>query len=477
MKYRFHGFTILVFVFLFQTSLLASTTPASSGPWQASQQQLAVLEDVQHDTFKFFWKTTNPSNGLTPDRYPNTEFASIAGVGFALSAYIVGVEKEYVTRPEAAERTLTTLKFLYDAPQSAAERNISGHKGYFYHFLYMDNGYRHRQTELSSIDTALLMAGVLSAMSYFDGDSPAESRIRDLADKLYRRVEWPWLYSQEHKPLLSMGWRPEKGLVPAYWRGYNEGMILYILALGSPTHPIDAAAWKKWTATYEWQDHYNYPHVNFGPLFGHQYSHVWIDFREIQDTYMGDKGIDYFINSRRATYSAQAYCIANPHDWKGYDERSWGLTACNGPAAAIIHNDNKPRSFYRYLARGTSAQYLRDDGTIAPTAAGGSIPFAPEITIPTLEHFRNQFGDRIYGEYGFKDAFNLSYPHAPEGWFDDQYLAIDQGPILLMIENYQTQLIWDLMKKNPYIRKGLERAGFSGGWLSPQQAGITSALN
>ncbi|RJQ70229.1 MAG: Tat pathway signal protein [Desulfobacteraceae bacterium] len=437
--------------------------------WKISPEQLTVLEDLQRDTFKFFWETTNPKNGLTPDRYPNMEYSSVAGVGFALTAYLIGVEKQYVTRQEAAERTLTTLRFLWEAPQSDDQRNAAGYKGFFYHFLDMDSGRRHHRSELSTIDTALLIAGVLSALTYFDADNEMEARIRTLADALYRRIEWPWAYSKKHQPLLSMGWRPEKGHIDAYWRGYNEAMILYILALGSPTHPIDPAAWEKWTSTYHWDTHFNYPHVNFGPLFGHQYSHVWIDFREIQDAYMRSKGIDYFVNSQRATYAAQAYCIANPSAWKGYNERVWGLTACNGPAGTTIYNGDKQLSFYRYWARGTSAGYLRDDGTISPTAVGGSIPFAPAITIGTLEHFRTEFGDRLYGEYGFKDAFNLSFPDHPEGWFDNHYLAIDQGPILLMIENYRSEFIWNLMKKNPYIKEGLARAGFDGGWLSPEQ--------
>jgi hypothetical protein len=269
---------------------------------------------------------------------------------------------------------------------------------------------------------------------------------------------------------LSMGWHPEKGPIAAYWRGYNEAMILYILALGSPTHPIDPTSWERWTSTYDWDDFYNNPHVNFGPLFGHQYSHVWIDFRDIQDTYMRSKGIDYFVNSRRATYASRAYSIHNPLQWAGYNNMVWGLTASNGPNSTIVQQGDRTREFQRYWARGTSARYLRDDGTIAPTAAGGSVPFAPEITIPTLAYFRSEFGERLYGEYGFKDAFNLSYPNVPGGWFCNQYLAIDQGPILLMVENYRSDFVWELMKKNPYIKEGLRRAGFSGGWLGQESA-------
>jgi hypothetical protein len=463
MKRLFHLF--LPLVFLFTGNAEANIPKQSHEGWSISQDQLELLEDLQRDTFKFFWETTNPENGLTPDRYPNTEFSSIAGVGFALTAYLVGAEKNYVTREQAAERTLNTLRFLWEAPQGDAPSAMAGHKGFFYHFLHMDSGHRHHRTELSTIDTALLIAGVLSVQTYFDGDNETETRIRELAEAVYLRIEWPWVYSKRHKPLLSMGWRPESGHIDAYWRGYNEAMILYILALGSPTYPIDAASWEKWTSTYHWDTFYDQPHVNFGPLFGHQYSHVWIDFREIQDAYMRSKGIDYFVNSRRATYASQAYSIHNPNRWKGYSDKVWGLTASNGPNRTTVNDGERFLDFQRYWARGTSARYLRDDGTIAPTAAGGSIPFAPEITIPTLSHFRAEFGERLYGAYGFHDAFNLSYPNVPGGWFCDQYLAIDQGPILLMIENYRSGFVWDLMKKNPHIIRGLQRAGFTGGWL------------
>jgi hypothetical protein len=437
--------------------------------WKISPEQHAFLDALQRDTFHFFWETTNPQNGLTPDRAPDTEFSSVAAIGFALTSYLVGVEKQYITRVQAAERTLRTLGFLLQAPQRPDSSETTGYNGFFYHFLHMDSGYRYEKAELSTIDTALLMAGVLSCQTYFDGDNDTEARIRAYADSLYRQVDWQWAYSTTHRPLLSMGWSPEDGFIEYYWRGYNEAMILYILALGSPTHAIDVEAWDRWTSTYEWVDFYGYPHVNFGPLFGHQYSHVWIDFRGIQDQYMRSKEIDYFINSRRATYANRAYCMDNPARWRGYGGKVWGLRASNGPSRFSSDQDNSPTVFNAYWARGSSAGYTKDDGTIAPTAAGGSVPFAPEITVPSLEYFHAEFGGRLYGKYGLKDAFNLSYQSdsaSPVGWFDDYYLAIDQGPIFLMIENYRTELIWNLMKKNQYIRKGLERAGFTGGWLN-----------
>ncbi len=445
---------------------VAAAEPTELKKWEISADQEAFLNSLERDTFNFFWKTTNPQNGPTPDRYPDPAFSSIAGVGFALTAYPVGVERGYITRDQAAERTLNTLEFLWTAPQGPERSGMIGYKGFYYHFLDMDKGSRWGETELSSIDTALLVAGVLFSQSYFDRDTEVERKIRDTAEAIYRRVDWQWIYSQTHKPLLSMGWYPDNGFISYYWRGYNEAMILYILALASPTHPIEADAWKQWTSTYAWEDFYGYPHVNFGPLFGHQYSHVWIDFRGIQDDYMRSKGIDYFINSQRATYANQAYCIKNPGKWSGYDAKFWGLTASDGPYTP----PSKDAKFHSYVARGVSADYTRDDGTVAPTAVGGSVPFAPEIAVPTLKNFRDEYGDRIYGEYGFKDALNLSYQtDSPQsrGWFDNEYLAIDQGPILLMIENYRTGFVWDVMKRNPHIRDGLVRAGFKGGWLNP----------
>jgi hypothetical protein len=279
-----------------------------------------------------------------------------------------------------------------------------------------------------------------------------------------------------------MGWTPEAGLHTYDWRGFDEAMLVYILALGSPTHPIDPSAWNAWTSTYQWGSFYDQDFVQFAPLFGHQYSHIWIDFRGIQDAYMRGKGIDYFENSRRATLSQRAYAIANPMGWRGYRADLWGLTASDGPADTTVVANGTPRRFFTYAARGASAAEVRDDGTIAPTAAGGSVPFAPEVAIPALMAMRDRYGDNLYTRYGFVDAFNPTFPgtgvppkqgHNVAGiaWFDTDYLGIDQGPIIAMIENHRTQLVWRLMQRSPYIRRGLERAGFTGGWLAAAGGG------
>jgi len=443
----------------------------------ASEENEAFLEDLQKRTFDFFWQTANPKNGLVPDRWPKKDApCSIAAVGFALTAYCVGVERDYITRKEATERVLNTLRFFWNAPQSYDTENATGYRGFFYHFLDMETGLRKRQCELSSIDTALLMGGVLFCKEYFDQDNSAEEEIRELADSLYQRVEWSWM--QPRPPLITMSWRPEhdRAFGNHEYRGYNEAMILYILALGSPTHPIDARVWDAYTSTYHWGDFYGQEHVNFGPLFGHQYSHIWIDFRDIQDDYMREKGIDYFENSRRATLSQRAYAADNPKGWTGYDDQIWGLTACDGPANIKREFNGEERQFRSYWARGASARYVNDDGTITPTAAGGSIPFAPEVTIQALKAMKDRYGEHLFTKYGFLDSFNPSFTFTdvelshgevfPEiGWVNDDYLGIDQGPIILMTENHRSGFIWEVMRKCSAIRDGLRAANFEGGWL------------
>lgn len=466
---------------------LASPAAASEPEGTISAADEEFLNMLEERSFRFFWETTNPANGLVPDRWPSSSPSSIAAVGFGLTAYCVGVERNYITRDQATERVRTTLKFFMNAPQNA-ESEAAGYRGFYYHFLDMQTGLRRWKCELSSIDTALLMAGVLACQEYFTGDSPEEQEIRQLADALYRRVEWSWM--QPRAPLICMSWHPEKGFGDFNYNGYNEAMLLYVLALGSPTHPIDPSAWEAYATTYYWDDFYGYEHLNFAPLFGHQYSHVWIDFRNIQDNYMRTRGIDYFENSRRATCSQRAYAIDNPKGWRDYGANVWGFTACDGPADKLLPYSGQERRFFSYSARGVMAGYSLDDGTVAPTAAGSSMPFAPEIVLPALKHMRERYRGKAFGKYGFFDSFNPSFnfkdvrlTHGKVddggGWFDTDYVGIDQGPILLMIENYRSELIWELMKKSPYIERGLLQADFSGGWLEgvPQQEPNTDQIS
>ncbi|HKR64546.1 MAG TPA: glucoamylase family protein [Thermoanaerobaculia bacterium] len=432
-----------------------------------------LMDDVQHRTFNFFWETANPENGLVPDRWPTPSFSSVAAVGFGLAAYGIGAEHGWVTREAAAQRVLTTLSFFLNAKQGDAAAGMTGYRGFYYHFLDMKTGERFKDVELSTIDTTLFLAGALFCQSYFDRDNAAEREIRDLAEQLYTRAEWSFFL--ERPPLVSMGWTPEGGLHDWDYIGYNEAMILYILAIGSPTHPISPKAWNAYTATYKWETFYGQEHVNFAPLFGHQYSHMWIDFRGIRDHYMRAKGIDYAENARRATYAQRAYAIDNPMKWRGYGENLWGFTACDGPIDAFLDINGTKRQFYTYAARGAAAHEIRDDGTIAPTAAISSIALAPEIAQPAMESMYKNWGEHIYKQYGFIDSFNptlnfetkVQMGHVIPGvtWVDHDYLGIDQGPIVAMIENHRSGLVWNTMKKNEHVRLGLRRAGFTGGWL------------
>lgn len=451
------------------------TSRPAIAPAILAPSDAAFLDTLQRRTFNFFWETTNPANGLVPDRWPTRTFSSIAAVGFGLTAYPIGVEHGWVTREQAAERVLTTLRFFWRAPQGTAPSGTAGYRGFFYHFLDLAEGTRFRQVELSTIDTTLLLGGALFCQAYFDGPGAPESEIRALADSIYRRVDWT--FAQARPPRVSMGWYPESGLHDYDWRGYDEAMLLYVLALASPTHPIDPSAWKAYTADYTWGPFYGYEMVNFAPLFGHQYSHIWIDFRGIQDDYMRRRGIDYFENSRRATLAQKAYAHFNPLRWRDYGGDIWGLSASDGPGDTTFVVDRERRIFSGYMARGAAANQIRDDGTITPTAAGGALPFAPEASIPALRAMRSAYGGVLFDRYGFLDSFNPTlrdnHPWPRDGrvvpgqtWVDIDYLGIDQGAILLMAENMRSGLIWRLMRTSPVIRRGLERAGFTGGWLA-----------
>ncbi|MCB8994654.1 MAG: Tat pathway signal protein [Bacteroidales bacterium] len=425
------------------------------------------LSDLKHRTFNYFWDLKDPVSGQIPDRYPTRKFYSIAATGFGLTSYLIGIENNYISRAEGREEVLHCLQWLWNSPQGPEAHGIAGYKGFYYHFLNYKDATRYKKVELSTVDTGWLMAGILACQSYFNENDPSEENIRILADSLFLRVDWEWAMNNDAN--MSMGWHPESGFIQNRWKGYNEAMMIVIMGLGSPAYPLADSAWKSWCKTYQWEDFKGYEHLNFSPLFGHQYTQMFIDFRGIQDSFMREKGIDYFENSRRATLSNRQYCIDNPRGFDDYGENVWGLSACDGPSNIFVSDTQKYKS---YWARGASALEIADDGTITPTAAGGSIPFAPEECLSALYYMRNQYKDKLYQEYGFKDAFNLGFSNPgseTKGWFDKDYLGIDQGPILIQLENYQSGLIWNIMKKNKYIIEGLKRAGFSGGWLDQTQ--------
>ncbi|MCH4092567.1 glucoamylase family protein [Acetobacter sp.] len=435
----------------------------------------AMIDDLEHRTFLWFWEAADPKTGLIPDRYPSPQtFDSVASIGFGLTAYGIGVERHYITREQAAERTLTTLRYLSRLPENDSKDQASGFHGFFYHFLDPKTGLRlNPDIELSSIDTALLVQGILFSRSFYDRSTSQETEIRALADILYKQVDWQWMKRPDNR--LSMGWGPEHQFIPNYWEGYSEGMMAYILGLGSPDqeHALTPVSWQAWLSTNDrrWGEYYGQTFLNFAPLFGHQYTHAWIDFRGIQDEWARGKSVDYFENSRRAAYSQRAYAMANPGGWRDYSATVWGLTASDGPGEITQKVDGKDKRFMSYVARGTGRDYVQDDGTIAPTASIGSIAFAPEIVLPSIREMKNRYGKQVYGKYGFVDAFNPSFQDGKTFWSDREYVGIDQGPILLMIENWRDGFVWNVMKRNPYIRTGLQRAGFSGGWLETKNSG------
>ncbi len=431
-------------------------------PAQSSDFVEARLDALQRHAFDYFLHETNSANGLVADSSQPGAPASIAAVGFALAAYPVGVERGWMTRADAIARTLALLRFFWTSSQGTAA-NGTGYKGFYYHFLDMTTGRRAGRCELSTVDTSFLLAGMLAAAAFFDRDSDEEQEIQTLADALYRRADWPWACNGG--ATVTHGWMPESGFLPYRWQGYDEAVLLYLLGLGSPTYPLPVESYAAWTSTYQWKEIYGYEFIYGGPLFIHQYSHIWVDFRGIQDAYARDKGLDYCENSRRATYVQREYAIRNPLGFAGYGENFWGLTASDGPGWTTRKIDGIERSFFDYVARG--APYGPDDGTIAPWAVVASLPFAPEIVLPTVRHFQETY-PQASGEYCFRCSFNLTFPNEPDaspGWTSPYHFGINLGPVVLMCENYRSGLLWRVMRACPYVVTGLRRAGFTNGWL------------
>ncbi|HCY75137.1 MAG TPA: hypothetical protein DHV28_04395 [Ignavibacteriales bacterium] len=423
----------------------------------------AELEILQYDSFRYFLNETNADNGLVIDKTADNWPASITATGFALAAYPVAVERGFMTRSEAVERTLATLRFFGNSAQGP-ESDATGYQGFYYHFLDMRTGRRAWKSELSTIDSAFLLVGALTAGIYFTADTTDEHEIRILADMLYRRADWQW--AQDGGATVTHGWKPESGFLKYRWEGYDEAMLLYILGMGSPTYPLSADCYDAWTSTYRWENFYGYDYLYAGPLFTHQLSHIWIDFRGIQDEFMRKKGIDYFENSRRASYVQQRYAMDNPLKYTGYSNHCWGITASDGPGPDTIKISGIERQFFNYLGR--SVPYGPDDGTIAPWAVVASLPFTPEIVLPAIDYYINEVKLKGSNLYGFKSTFNPTYPAKsdnPNGWVSPWHYGLNQGPIVLMIENYRTGLLWRMMRTCHYITNGLHRAGFRGGWL------------
>ena len=428
---------------------LASALVLTSAPAHAQTPDAAILDSLQYTAFRYFWVEANAANGLVKDRSTANSPASIAATGFGLSAMCIGADHGWITRQQARDRVLTTLNTFVNGPEGTASTGIIGNKGLFYHFLDMGTATRAWSSELSTIDTALLFAGILDVRQYFDGVDVNETLIRTFADSIVHRADWN--FARNLHPYILMGWKPNtEGGFGSYggWIGYNEGLLLYVIASGSPTHGVpNPAAWNAWTSGYSWQTWYGYDFLVCPPLFTHQYPACWVDFRDKRDAYMLGKNSDYFQNSVRASLAQVQYCSQNPNHMLGYSDSLWGLTASDDPSGYVAHGAPPAQS---------------DDDTITPTAAISSLPFTPAESMRCIRNLWNNYrtyarpaSNPLWGVYGFKDAFNLGFQ-----WVGTDYLGIDQGPILLMIENARTGKVWQRMMANADIQRGLASAGF-----------------
>ncbi|HET9817551.1 MAG TPA: glucoamylase family protein [Rhodanobacteraceae bacterium] len=444
---------------------------------QRSPDDEAMLDDLQRKSFRYFEHHVNPVNGLVLDSTRPGQPVSIAAVGFALASYPVAVERGFIRRTTALRHTLAALRFFDEADQSGDRAGV-GHKGFFYHFLKADTATRAWNCEISTIDTTLLLAGAIQAAAYFDHDTAREREVRERAQSIYARVDWRWAMKDNNT--IVLGWKPETGFLVNGWCGYDESMIMHVLALAAPRFALKPSTYDAWTASFRWRHLYGEDVLYAGPLFLHQFSHIWLDLRGIRDKFMASKRTDYFENSRVATQIHRQYAIRNPRKYVGYGKNCWGFSASDGPGNATAKYRGREHRFYDYIARG--APFGPDDGTISPWAAIASLPFAPGIVLEEIRHLEELIGHAPQG-YGFHASFNLSWPNLDArgahrytlksgrqvAWVSPWHFALHQGPIVLMIENYRSGMIWDLMRRCAPIRLGLQRAGFRGGWLEQPQ--------
>ena len=413
-----------------------SSTFARRSPQALSPDDEAFLEDLERRSFQYFWLEADSATGLVPDRARtdglpldknHRNVASIAATGFGLTALCVGAERGWVDRNQARDRTRNTLRFF-------ANRAFQEH-GWFYHWLDTQSGERRWQSEVSSIDTALLLAGVLTVRQYFRDDK----EIVTLATKIYERIDFRWMLN-DHPQLLSHGWKPETGFLKPRWDTYSEDTILYLLAIGSPTHPISPASWYAlWRDRYRYEGYAYFTTIGV-PLFMHQYAHAWIDYRNRRET-RGDR-IDYFKNSINATLAHRAFCVNLAHEFPAFGPNMWGITASDSAKG--------------YLAWGGPPRDRDIDGTVVPSAAGGSLMFTPEISVAALRAMHEKYGDRVYGKYGFVDAFNPN-----TGWVDSDVIGINAGIILLSAENARTGNVWNWFMRNREIQRAMQLAGLA----------------
>jgi hypothetical protein len=424
------------------------------------------LDKLQAQIFDYFWREANPENGLVSDRTTPDWPAGLGATGMALTGYPVAVNRGLIPRDLAAGRTLKTLRF-FESSRSGSEPEATGYKGFYYRYLDKNKGRRSKICEISVLDTAILISGALTASMYFDGNSDVENEIRNIAEELYSRVDWQWAMNNEDT--ISAGWKPESGFIRRQWHGYDETLPVYILGLGSPTFPISENAYLNWCSSFEWITSFGFEYLYAGPLIVHQLPHIWFDLRGIQDEFMRTKEIDYYENTIRAVKLQHRYAIENPNRFDGYSRYFWGITESDGPGPATIEVKGQDRHFLGFARRGVPLG--PDDGTVSPWAIVASLPFAPEEVMQSIDYLLHEPDLNICNSYGFKSAFNASLshkPHIPHGWRSPWHYSMNQGPALALIENYRTGLIWDTFKRSTYIKEGLKRAGFSGGWLAEE---------
>ncbi len=384
-----------------------------------------LLQDIESANFRYFWEQTGPSTGIVKDRcnvvtQERNPLGSIAAMGFGLTALCIGDKRGFISHLEARGRALNSLRFLW--------KKLPNHRGFFYHWANIDTGERLWDSEVSSVDTAILLCGVLTCGQHFE-----HSEISELAHLIFDRVDWTWL--SEDTRILPHGWSPESGFLQYRWDNYSEMMMMYLLGMGSSTHPLPAEAWDAWKrATFEY-DGFRYI-GSFAPLFVHQYSQAWFDFRNKRDQYA-----DYFNNSIIATRVHRQFCLDLASQFPDYSEDLWGITASDSPKG--------------YVVWGGPPTTGPIDGTVVPCAAGGSLPFLPQDTIRVLHNIKNRYGNRAWTRYGFVDAFNPM-----TNWYDSDVVGIDTGITMLMAENARTGFVWETFMKSPEAQRGMQRAGF-----------------
>jgi hypothetical protein len=413
-------------------SLIGQFVSPAYGRKVFSPRDQPFLQELERRSFEYFWDQAGAPTGLVLDRTrtdgtPADEdhrtVASIAATGFGLTALCIGVQRGWVSREQARERVRNTLRFFAD--RALQER------GWFYHWMDMNSGERRWNSEVSSIDTALLVAGVLTARQYFRDDA----EIAELATRIYERIDFPWMLNG-HPTLLSMGWRPETGFIKSRWDDYSEHAILYLMAIGSPSHPITREAWYAWKRN--WNQYAGYRYLGQTPLFTYQYSHAWVDFRGRREI----KGarIDYFQNSIKATLAHRQFCIDLAKDFPAYGPNVWGISASDSTKG--------------YVAWGGPPRDPAIDGTVVPYASAGSLMFVPQLALAAIKTLRAKYGRHIYGRYGFADAFNPN-----TGWVDRDVIGIDLGITLLAVENSRSGNVWRWFMRNPEISNAMVRAG------------------